>query len=48
MFMLPIPTIGKVLRIFLQMLKIVFWFTFLSFFSFIFVAFLLNRLFITY
>ena len=48
MLLLPVPRIGKVLRIFLQMLKIVCWFTFLSFFAFIFVAFLLNRLFIEY
>ena len=46
--LLPIPEIGKYLRIFIQMLKIVIWFTFLSFFAFIFVAFVINRLFLEY
>lgn len=40
--MLPIPTIGKTFRILLQMLKIVFWFTFFSFFIFLLIAFLIN------
>ena len=45
---LPIPEVGRILRIFLQMTKILLVFTFMSFFLFLLYEFFLNRFFINY